>query len=130
MTDPVADLLTRIRNAAMANHKRMEIPVSQLKREVVRVLGENGYIRGFAEVPGRPSGTLIVKLRYTPQNVSVITGIERVSRPGLRRYAGLDELRTINRRLGTVILSTSRGVMTGRAAQEEGVGGEVLCRVW
>jgi len=130
VTDPIADFLTRIRNAYGAGHKRLTVPSSRMRREVARVLHENNYVRGFAEIPATPQNQLVVRLRYTPKQEPVITGLQRVSRPGLRKYADAQELRDMRRRLGTAIVSTSRGVMTDVEASELGVGGEVLCRVW
>ena len=130
MTDPIADLLTRIRNASMAGHKRLSMPSSKLKREIVRVLQENHYVRGFAEQPDNRQGRLLVRLRYTPSQTPVFRGIARLSRPGLRRYASCEEIRTHNRRMGMTVVSTSRGVMNGEQAVSQGIGGELLCQVW
>jgi len=130
MTDPIADLLTRIRNASSAGHKRLSIPASRLKREVVRVLHENHYLKGFSVQADTKQNQLVVRLRYTPDQDPVITGIRRLSRPGLRRYASREELVVLNRQLGVTIVSTSRGVMTARQALDEGVGGELLCHIW
>jgi len=130
MTDPIADLLTRLRNANAAGHKRLSIPLSKLKTNLVRVMHEHHYIRGYAEQPGERQGQLLVRLRYTPTQEPVINGLERISRPGLRRYATCDELKAFNRRMGMAIVSTSRGLMSGKQAVAEGIGGEVLCRVW
>jgi small subunit ribosomal protein S8 len=130
MTDPISDLLVRIRNATRAGHKRVEVPASSLKREVVRVLHENHYIRGFTEVPDAVQNKLIIRLRYTPQKESVITGLQRVSRPGLRRYGNAVDMKTVGRQLGVTIVSTSHGVMTDQEATQRGIGGEMLCRVW
>ncbi len=130
MTDPIADLLTRIRNASRAGHKRVSLPSSRLRREVVRVLHENYYLRGFVEVPAVPQNQLVIRLRYTPQHESVITGLKRVSRPGLRRYGNAKDVHGIGRQLGVTVVSTSRGVMTDKEAAQQGIGGELLCRVW
>ncbi|HEX9750410.1 MAG TPA: 30S ribosomal protein S8 [candidate division Zixibacteria bacterium] len=130
VTDPIADLLTRIRNASSAGHKRLSLPSSKLKREVVRVLNDANFLRGFAEQPATPQNQLLVRLRYTPTQEQVINGLERVSRPGLRRYITCDKLRSMNRQMGLTVVSTSRGVMSGRQAVEHGIGGEILCRVW
>jgi small subunit ribosomal protein S8 len=130
MTDPIADLLTRIRNAARAGHKKLAVPSSRMKREIARLLAENNYLRSYAEVPASPQNRLVIRLRYTPQHDSVITGLERVSRPGLRRYGSAEDVRAMQRKLGLTIVSTSRGIMTGREAAEQGIGGEILCRVW
>jgi small subunit ribosomal protein S8 len=130
MTDPIADLLTRIRNAARAGHKKLALPSSRMKREIARLLAENNYLRSYAEVAASPQNRLVIRLRYTPQHDSVITGLERVSRPGLRRYGSAEDVRAMQRKLGITIVSTSRGIMTGREAAEQGIGGEILCRVW
>lgn len=130
MSDPIADLLARIRNAAGAGHKRVEIPSSRIKREIVRVLYENHYVRGYSEIPDDKQNKLVVRLRYTPQRESVITGLARVSRPGLRRYGDADDVKVVGRRLGVTILSTSRGIMTDQDAAKKRIGGEFLCRVW
>lgn len=137
MTDPISDMLTRIRNAVTAKHTRVDLPASKLKAEIARILQDEGYIQGFrmieepAERPGRQSRQVIrLFLKYGPHGEKVITGIERISRPGRRVYFGVEEVPTVLGGLGTSILTTSRGVMTGRAARKAGVGGEVLCNVW
>jgi small subunit ribosomal protein S8 len=135
MTDPIADMLTRIRNATIAKHTRVDIPASTLKLEIARILELEGYIQSFKMVdPTAESGgvqkTIRVQLKYGPRGERVITGIERVSRPGRRVYFGREEVPTVLGGLGTSILTTSRGVMTGREARKQGVGGEVLCNVW
>jgi small subunit ribosomal protein S8 len=135
MTDPIADMLTRIRNATIARHTRVDIPASTLKLEIARILEREGYIQSFKVVDPGPDGqsvqkTIRVALKYGPRGERVITGIERVSRPGRRVYFGTEEVPTVLGGLGTSILTTSRGVMTGRDARKQGVGGEVLCNVW
>jgi small subunit ribosomal protein S8 len=137
MTDPISDMLTRIRNGVAAKHARVDMPASKLKAEIARILQDEGYIQGFRLVDGpvgksgRQGGQLIrVFLRYGPQGERVITGIQRISRPGRRVYFGVEEVPTVLGGLGTSILTTSRGVMTGRAAKKAGVGGEILCTVW
>ena len=134
MTDPIADKLSRIRNATTARHNRVDMPSSRLKVEIARILESEGYIQGFKVVeaqPGeRPQAHLRVFLKYGPRGERVITGLERVSRPGRRVYFGRDEVPDVLAGLGTSILTTSRGVMTGREAVKTGVGGEVLCNVW
>ena len=130
MTDPIADLLTCIRNASTARHKRLTVPASTLKREIVRVLHENYYIRGFAEQPAEPRPLLHIRLQYTPAQEPVFHGLRRVSRPGLRRYVDSAQVKAFNRKMGMVIVSTSRGVMSGEQAAAEGIGGELLCHVW
>jgi len=134
MTDPIADMLARIRNATTSRHNRVDMPSSRLKVEIARILQNEGYIQGFkvleAEPGERVQAQLRVFLKYGPRGERVITGIERVSRPGRRVYAGRDDVPDVLAGLGTAILTTSRGVMTGREATKVGVGGEVLCNVW
>ena len=137
MTDPIADMLTRIRNAVTARHARVEMPASKLKAEVARILQDEGYIAGFkmVETPAERAGKaarqqMRLFLKYGPTGEKAISGIERVSRPGRRVYASRDEVPAVLGGLGVSILTTSRGVMTGRAAQRAGVGGEILCNVW
>jgi small subunit ribosomal protein S8 len=131
LTDPIADMLMRIRNATHAKHQRVDIPASRLKVELARILKEEGYISSFKLVDEqKPRKTLRVMLKYTANRRSVITSLRRVSRPGARRYIGKSEIRPLVGGMGTVILTTPRGVMTGRAARKAGVGGEVLCEVW
>jgi small subunit ribosomal protein S8 len=132
MTDPISDMLSRIRNATIARHARVEMPSSRLKVEIARILESEGYIQGF-KVMDPPEGAqaqLRVFLKYGPRGERVITGIQRVSRPGRRVYFGRDDVPDVLAGLGTSILTTSRGVMTGREAVKAGVGGEVLCNVW
>ena len=134
MTDPIADMLARIRNATLARHTRIDLPSSRLKVEIAKILQSEGYIQGFnvleADGKERIQAQLRLFLKYGPRGERVITGIERVSRPGRRVYLGVDDVPTVLGGLGTAILTTSRGVMTGRAAKKAGVGGEVLCNVW
>jgi small subunit ribosomal protein S8 len=137
MTDPISDMLTRIRNGVSAKHARVDMPASKLKAEIARILQDEGYIQGFrlmqepAEKDGRqPRQIIRLFLKYGPRGEQVITGIERISRPGRRVYLGVDDVPAVLGGLGTNILTTSRGVMTGRAAKKAGVGGEVLCNVW
>ena len=130
MTDPIADLLTRIRNAAKAKHKSVDIPASRIKREISRVLAEERFIDNFAYFDDGKQGQLRLYLRYDQTNDSIIQGLRRLSKPGLRRYAAKDELPRVRHGLGVAIVSTSRGVMTDRDARRAGVGGEVLCSVW
>jgi small subunit ribosomal protein S8 len=130
MTDPIADLLTRIRNAAKEKHEKVEIPASRLKANVVRVLKEEGYIKNFRLMreEGRP--VIKVYLKYTDLGASVIQGIKRISRPGLRQYTGYEEMPRPLGGAGIAIVSTSRGVTTGHKARVQKVGGEILCEVW
>ena len=137
MTDPISDMLTRIRNAVSAKHARVDMPASKLKAEIARILQDEGYVQGFrlVEEPATKAGaqprTMIrVFLKYGPHGERVITGLERISRPGRRVYLGVQDVPAVLGGLGTNILTTSRGVMTGRAAKKAGVGGEVLCNVW
>jgi small subunit ribosomal protein S8 len=134
MTDPIADMLSRLRNATTARHNRVDMPSSRLKVEIARILENEGYIQGFKvlepEAGERVQAQLRVFLKYGPRGERVITGIERVSRPGRRVYASRDDVPEVLAGLGTAILTTSRGVMTGRDATKVGVGGEVLCNVW
>jgi small subunit ribosomal protein S8 len=133
MTDPVSDFLTRLRNAAAAQHHDVAIPASKLKRELARILKEQGYIEDYevlersAESPG---GQIRITIKYTSDRKPVITGLERVSRPGRRTYVDHAHIPRIQGGMGTAILSTSRGVMTGHDARREGVGGEVVAKVW
>jgi small subunit ribosomal protein S8 len=137
MTDPISDMLTRLRNAVSAKHARVDMPASKLKAEIARILQDEGYIQGFriveeaAERDGKQPRQLIrVFLKYGPRGEKVMTGLERISRPGRRVYLGAQDVPQVLGGLGTSILTTSRGVMTGRAARKAGVGGEVLCNVW
>ena len=133
MTDPIADMLARIRNATLARHARVEMPSSRLKVEIAKILQNEGYIQGFSVLDPddeRAQAQLRVFLKYGPRGERVITGIQRVSRPGRRVYFGRDDVPEVLAGLGTSILTTSRGVMTGRQAVKAGVGGEVLCNVW
>jgi small subunit ribosomal protein S8 len=130
ITDPIADLLTRIRNGSRARHPRVDVPSSKLKVEIARILKEEGYIANFKVADEKGKRTLRVFLRYTPDRRSVITDLRRVSRPGSRRYIGKAGIRPVVGGMGIVILSTPRGLMTGQAARKEGVGGELLCEVW
>src|SRR5262249_38961508 len=136
MTDPIADMLTRIRNAVAAKHTRVDVPASKLKAEIARILQDEGYIQGFklvdeaVEKTTAHVKTLRVFLKYGPHGERLITGVQRISRPGRRVYFGRDDVPDVLAGLGTSILTTSRGVMTGRAAAKAGVGGEVLCNIW
>ena len=130
ITDPIADLLTRIRNGVRAKHSRVDLPSSKLKVEIARILKDEGYLANFKVVEEKGKKTLRVFLRYTPDRRSVITDLQRVSRPGSRRYTGKKGIRPVVGGMGISILSTPRGVMTGQSARKEGLGGEVLCEVW
>ncbi len=130
MTDPIADMLTRIRNANAAMHSHLDVPASKLKREVLRVLKEEKYIGDYTFIADKKQGMLRVYLKYTPESERIIIGIQRVSRPGLRKYVGADEIPQVVGGLGLVVLSTPRGVLSGEKARQQRVGGEVLCTVW
>ena len=133
MTDPVADFLTRIRNGIMAAHEEVEIPASKLKSEMARILTEQGYIDGFdieAPTEDHPGEIIKVRLKYTAERRSAILGLRRVSRPGQRRYVPATAIPKVQGGLGTAIVSTSRGVMTGHQARQQKVGGEVVAEVW
>ena len=130
MTDPIADMLTRVRNASRAKHPRVDIPSSNLKREIARVLAETRFIDNFAVIEDNKQGILRLYLRYDSNNRSLIQGIKRISRPGLRQYSANADVPRVRRGLGIAIVSTSKGVMTDREARRAGVGGEILCSVW
>ncbi len=134
MTDPIADMLTRIRNATLARQARVDMPSSKLKLEIARILEREGYIQAYRMIDPKPDtppqSTLRLQLKYGPRGERVISGLQRVSRPGRRVYFGRREVPAVLAGLGTSILTTSRGVMTGRDAVRAGVGGEVLCNVW
>jgi small subunit ribosomal protein S8 len=130
MTDPVADLLTRIRNGVRARVPKVDVPASKLKVEITRILKDEGYITNFKTTEDNKQGVLRVYLKYGPGMERVITDLQRVSRPGCRIYCGKGEIPRVYGGLGINILSTSRGLMTGRAAAQAGVGGEILCNVW
>jgi|ERR1700693_603620 small subunit ribosomal protein S8 len=129
-TDPIADMLTRIRNSVRAKHSRVDLPSSLLKVEIARILKDEGYLANFKVVEEKGKKTLRLFLRYTSDRRSVITDLQRVSRPGSRRYVGKTEIRSVVGGMGIAILSTPRGLMTGHAARKEGTGGELLCEVW
>ena len=130
MTDPVADFLTRIRNAITAAHEEAVIPSSKLKRELARILREQGYIEGYEVQPGQPGEKLVIRLKYTHNRTSVISGLKRVSRPGQRTYVDAGNVPKVLGGMGTTIMSTSQGVMTGHDARSRGIGGEVVAEVW
>ena len=130
LTDPISDYLNRIRNALQAEHEEVEIPASRLKREMTRILKEQGYITDFTVEPGRVGEVIKVRLRYTEDRSPVISGMDRVSRPGRRRYVPKDDVPRVFGGMGTTIRSTSSGVKTGHEAKQRGVGGEVVAHVW
>lgn len=130
ITDPVADMLTRIRNANSAKHETVDVPASNLKKAIAQILLDEGYIKSFQIVEDGTQGVIRIALKYLPGKEKVITGLRRVSKPGLRVYAGADELPKVLKGLGIAIISTSKGVMTDKKARANHVGGEVLAFVW
>jgi len=130
MTDPIADMLTRIRNAIMAGHKSTDMPASNIKEALARILEEEGYISGFERIKDLKQGTLRVRLRYGPGGESVITGLKRVSRPGCRVYVGATEIPRVLGGLGINVLSTNKGLLSGSKARKQSLGGELLVSVW
>jgi len=130
MTDPVADMLTRIRNGITSHHDRVELPASKLKVEIARILKSEGFIRNYSLADKKPQGTLRIDLKYSPDGEPVIHGIERISRPGRRVYRNKQEIPRVLDGLGLAIVSTSKGVLSGTEAAKSGVGGEILCQVW
>jgi small subunit ribosomal protein S8 len=130
ITDPIADMLTRIRNANTANHDMVDVPASRMKRAVAQILKDEGFIADFERLEEGPQGTIRIRLKYGPNKEKVITGLRRISRPGLRVYTNKTEIPRVLGGLGLVIMSTSRGIMSGRRAKKEGCGGEVLAYVW
>jgi small subunit ribosomal protein S8 len=130
MTDPIADMLTRIRNASKAKHEKVDIPSSKLKIEIAKILKDEGYVKNVKLVKDRRQGLIRVYLKYTEDELPVIQGMKRVSKPGRRVYAGNEAISSVMAGLGTAILSTPKGVQTGKQAKKDNVGGEVLCHVW
>jgi len=131
MTDPIADYLTRLRNAIMAKHRVVEIPASNLKKEITKILFDKGYVLNYKFVDDGPQGTIKVALKYDPvTKVNAIRSLKRVSRPGLRKYSGYKDMPRVINGLGIAILSTSKGVMTDKEAKDQKIGGEVLCYVY
>ncbi len=130
MTDPIADLLSRIRNAQIAKHDRLDVPISKLKLEVVKLLKEEGFVKNFREIEGSPVGTLRIFLRYSAEGVPAISSLRRMSKPGRRVYRKADEIQPVRNGLGIGIVSTSQGLLTDAQARERRVGGELLCQVW
>ncbi|MEW5902280.1 MAG: 30S ribosomal protein S8 [Acidobacteriota bacterium] len=129
-TDPIADLLTRIRNAARIKKREVAVPSSKLKVEIAKILREEGYIRNFKVIDDKKQGTLNISLKYTDDNQSIISGLRRVSRPGCRLFCTRDSVPKVLDGLGIAIISTSKGMLTGKRCEELGVGGEILCYVW
>ena len=130
MTDPIADFLTRIRNAFRAGHRRVDIPASKLKLQIADLLVELNFLRSVDFIEDNLQGILRIRLKYTPESKSIISGLERISRPGLRTYLTRKDLHKGTRKMGTVILSTSKGLMTDKRALDSGLGGEALFRIW
>ncbi len=130
MTDPVADMLTRIRNANIAGHADVEIPASKIKKNIAEILLKEGYIKGFEIVETEPQNIIKIQMKYGPDKKRVISGIKRISKPGLKVYAKKDEVPKVLGGLGIAIISTSSGLLTDKQARELGVGGEVVCMVW
>jgi len=130
MTDPIADMLTRIRNANMAKLEKVDIPSSRLKLEITKILKEKGFIKGYKVLKDKKQGIIRISLKYTEDEEKVITGLKRISKPGRRVYVGKKEIPKVMGGYGIAILSTSKGILTDEACRREGVGGEVLCYVW
>ena len=130
MTDPISDMLTRIRNANMVRHEKLELPASNIKKEVAEILKREGFIRDYEYIEDNKQGALRIFLKYGPNNERIITGLKRISKPGLRVYAKADELPKVLNGLGIAIVSTSKGVLTDKEARQQAVGGEVLAYIW
>ncbi len=130
VTDPIADLLTRIRNANLARQEKVEVPSSKLKKAIVDILKREGYIRNYRVLEDRKQGVLRIYLKYGPKQERVISGLQRVSRSSVRQYCGKDDIPRVQGGLGIAVISTSRGIMTDQEARRQGIGGEILCRVW
>jgi small subunit ribosomal protein S8 len=130
MTDPIADMLTRIRNANSAGHKTVEVPASKIKKSIAEILKEEGYINGFEVKEDGKQGVIDIEMKYGPENEKVITGIKKISKPGLKVYAKANDVPRVLGGLGIAIISTSNGVISDKKARELGVGGEVICYVW
>ena len=130
MTDPIADMLTRVRNANAVKHETVDVPASNLKREIASILLDEGFIKGYDVIEDGKQGILRIQLKYGKGNEKVLTGIKRISKPGLRVYAKRDEIPRVLGGLGIAIISTSRGIITDKVARKEGVGGEVVAYVW
>jgi small subunit ribosomal protein S8 len=130
VNDPIADMLTRIRNASMVKQKQVVMPNSKIKVSIAEILKEDGFIDAFAVMEDKPQARLVLRLKYTPQGRPVITGLERVSKPGRRYYSGAKDIPWVRSGLGINIVSTPKGLMTGRKARRDKLGGEILCNVW
>ena len=129
-TDPIADMLTRIRNANSSKHKTVDVPASNMKKEIARILFEEGYIKAFEEIKDDAQGIIRITLKYDEKGAKVIDGLKRISKPGLRVYASKDELPQVLNGLGIALISTSKGIKTDKEARKEGLGGEVLAYIW
>jgi len=130
MTDPIADMLTRIRNASKAKKRFVDIPNSKIKEQIARILVERDFISKYAVIPDNKQGVLRIRMRYTLDHQSVFSGMSRVSSPGRRTYLAKDDLKAMSRYLGTIIISTSQGVLAEEEAIKRGIGGEAICRIW
>lgn len=130
MTDPIGDMLTRIRNATMAQHEKVDIPASRQKQAIAQILKDEGFIKDFQVIKDGPQATLRIFLKYGPNRESVISGLKRISKPGLRIYVNKHDVPRVLGGLGVAIISTSKGLMPDRQARKEGIGGEVICYVW
>ncbi|WIV13164.1 30S ribosomal protein S8 [Proteiniborus sp. MB09-C3] len=130
MTDPIADMLTRIRNGNNAKHETVDIPASNMKKSLANILLEEGFIKGFDVIEDAKQGILRVQLKYGKDNEKIISGLKRISKPGLRVYVKSDEIPRVLGGLGIAVLSTSKGIVTDKVARKEGVGGEVICYIW
>lgn len=130
ITDPIADMLTRIRNANSAKHETVDIPASNMKKAIAEILNEEGYIKSYQVIEDGKQGVIRITLKYGPAKERVISGLKRISKPGLRIYAGAEELPRVLKGLGIAVISTSKGIMTDKTARKENIGGEVLAFVW
>ncbi len=130
ITDPIADLLTRIRNASQARHETVDVPASNMKKAIAQILVDEGYIKSFTVKEDNKQGVITITLKYTETNAPVITGLRRISKPGLRIYTSCEDMPKVMKGIGTAIISTPKGVMTDKKARKENVGGEVLAFVW
>ena len=130
MTDPIADMLTRVRNANMVKHETVDVPASNMKKEIARILLEEGFVRGYDVIEDEKQGIIRIQLKYGQMSERVITGLKRISKPGMRVYAANQEIPKVLNGLGISIISTSKGILTDKQARKENVGGEVICYVW
>lgn len=130
LTDPIADMLTRVRNAILVKSEKVDIPASKMKVEIAKILKEEGFIKSYKIVKDKKQGILRVTLKYTPDNASVISGLQRISKPGRRVYVGKDEIPKVMGGVGIAIITTPKGILSDKECRREGVGGEVLCYVW